>query len=259
MQSRIYSVRWLVEVAQYLYLPLLGVFLCASVISILGESPTVFDVLNVPMAITALVGVFGFVFRMRIFRLGFWQVFMPALLAWETTYNLVLAWQMDLALRLLGEDLWAYLVVRLAFLAPMYLVLFLYAYRSQSIWTDQAGPRPPRLPGYDTKATRWALVVQWTLLFPFVLVLLLLDLNLIQTMIYGFLGGLLVLGPLDILILALIARLRPQDFESRCQVCGLASYGLGLRWPRSLRQLFLGRWACRGCGSELDRRGNLRT
>ena len=151
MLSRTIQVTLLAEIARYPYFLLLAFFLCASAISVLGESPTVFDWLDVPMAITALVGVFGFVFRMRIFRPGFWQAFMPALLAWEITYNLVLAWQMDLALRPLGEDLWAYLVVGLAFLAPMYVVLFLYAYRSQSIWAGQAGPKLPRFPLCDTE------------------------------------------------------------------------------------------------------------
>ena len=261
MLSRTIQVTLLAEIARYPYFLLLASFLCASAISVLGESPTVFDWLDVPMAITALVGVFGFVFRMRIFRPGFWQAFMLALLAWEITYNLVLAWQMDLALRPLGEDLWAYLVVGLAFLAPMYVVLFLYAYRSQSIWAGQAGPKLPRFPLCDTDATRWMALVQFTLLILFGPALALLGsslgLSFAQIMIYAFVGGLLVLGPLEILIWALIAKLRPQDFAFHCPACAFTRYGLW--WPGSLRQLLSGGRTCRGCGSVLDRRGNLRT
>ena len=261
MLSSIIRVTSLAGIAQYSYLLLLAMFLIASATSILSESPTVFDWLDVPMAITALVGVFGFVFRMRIFRPGFWQVFMPALLAWEITYNLVLGWRMDLALRPLGEDLWAYLVVGLAFLAPMYVVLFLYAYRSRSMWAGQAGPRLPRLPLCDTDATRWMVLVQYTLLIPFgPLVFQLgssLGLSFAQIMMYAFVGGLLVLGPLEILIWALFARLWPQDFAFDCPACAFTRYGLW--WPGSLRQLLSGRRTCRGCGTDLDRRGNLRT
>ena len=257
--SRIIQVARLAEFAQYPYLLLLGLFLCASAISILGESSTVFDWLDALMAITALVGVFGFVFRMRIFRSGFWQVFMWALLAWEITYNLVLAWRMDLALRPLGEDLWAYLVVGLALVAPMYVVLYLYAYRSQSIWTGEAGPKLPRFPSCHTDAQHWMALVHCTLVVTFGSLAFQLGSSFAQIMIYTCLGGLLVLGPLSILILAFIAQLRPQDFAFDCPVCALTRYGLGLRWPRSTRQLLRGGWTCRGCGSELDRHGNLLT
>ena len=218
----------LAEIARYPYLLLLAFFLCASAVSVLGESPTVFDWLDVPMSIAALVGVFGFVFRMRIFRPGFWQVFMPVLVAWDITYNLVLAGQLDLALRPLGEDLWAYLVVGLALLVPMYVVLFLYTYRSRSIWAGEAGPRLPGFPGCDTDAARWMVLVHYTLLILFVpLVVQLssgLGLSLAQIMIYAFVGGLLVLGPLDILIWALIAKLRPQDFAFDCPACAFTRY-----------------------------------
>ena len=55
------------------------------------------------------------------------------------------------------------------------------------------------------------------------------------------------------------ARLRPQDFiQLRCQVCNLAVRPL-VRWPRTRQQFLWGGWTCRGCGSELDRHGNLRT
>ena len=73
----------------------------------------------------------------------------------------------------------------------------------------------------------------------------------------AFVVGLLVLGPLEILIWALIAKLRPQDFAFHCPACAFTRYGLW--WPGSLRQLLSGGRTCRGCGSVLDRCGNLRT
>ena len=78
------------------------------------------------------------------------------------------------------------------------------------------------------------------------------------TLLFAPIVGLALL-PLDMLLLALIARLRPQDFiQLRCQVCNLAVRPL-VRWPRTRQQFLWGGWTCRGCGSELDRHGNLRT
>ena len=88
------------------------------------------------MAATALVGVFGFVSRMRILSPVFWRVFMPALLAWDIAYNFVLVGQLDLAMQSV-EPMEGFpwdLVAGVTFLAPMYVALFLYGYRSKPIW-----------------------------------------------------------------------------------------------------------------------------
>ena len=154
MLSRVIAISRLPEIAWYAYLLLLAMFLFGSALSILSASPTVFDGLDVPMAATALVGVFGFVSRMRILSLAFWRVFMPALLAWDIAYNLVLAGQLDLAMRSV-EPMEGFpwdLVAGLTFLAPMYVALFLYGYYSKPIWSGQTEIRLPRLPGLDSKA-----------------------------------------------------------------------------------------------------------
>ena len=67
----------------------------------------------------------------------------------------------------------------------------------------------------------------------------------------------LVMAATIVLVVALAARLRPQDFAFHCPACAFTRYGLW--WPGSLRQLLSGGRTCRGCGSVLDRRGNLRT
>ena len=150
-------------------------FLFGSVLSIRSESPTVFDGLDVPMAATALVGVFGFVSRMRILSPVFWRVFMPALRAWDITYNFVLAGYLDFAMRSVEpvEGFPWDLVAGVTFLAPMYVALFLYGYRSKPIWSGQIEIRLPRLPGLDSKVNRWIVVVTWANI-PFFVVLIVL-------------------------------------------------------------------------------------
>ena len=68
----------------------------------------------------------------------------------------------------------------------------------------------------------------------------------------------LMLIPLDLLVLALIARHRPQDFTFRCRAYDFAVVGVTRR-TRTRQQFLWGGWTCRRCGSEHDRHGNLRT
>ena len=260
MLSRVIAIPRLLEIAWYAYLLLLAMFLFGSALSILSESPTAFDVLDVPMAATALVGVLGFVSRRRIFGAVFWRVFIPALLAWDIAYNLVLAGQLDFAMRSV-EPMEGFpwdLIAGLTFLAPMYVALFLYGYWSNAIWAGLTEPRRFTLPFLKTNAERWFAVVGAAPIPPIIIVIEAFDLWGFPTLLFAPIVGLALL-PLDMLLLALIARLRPQDFiQLRCQVCNLAVRPL-VRWPRTRQQFLWGGWTCRGCGSELDRHGNLRT
>ena len=260
MLSRVIAIPRLPEIAWYAYLLLLAMFLFGSALSILSESPTAFDVLDVPTAVTALVGVFGFVSRHRIFGAVFWRVFMPALLAWDIAYNLVLAGQLDLAMQSV-EPMEGFpwdLVAGVAFLAPMYVALFLYGYWSNPIWAGLAEPKRFPLPLFKTNAERWFVVIGAAPIPPIIIVMEAFDLWGFPTILF-FPAIALAFLPLDLLLLALIVRLRPQDFiQLRCQVCGFAFVG-GFRRPKTRQQFLWGGWTCRGCGSELDRHGNLRT
>ena len=254
VQSRAVPVTRRTEVAWYAYLALLTIFLPVYAATRLRESPTAFDVVDVPMAAIALVGVFGFVSQVRVLGPVFWRLFIPALLAWDITY-MVLAWRFDLALRVM-EGYWGYLVGELVFLAPAYAALLLYGYRSRTVWAGLADIRLPTLTGIDSNAQRWWLIVHWALLTPLPL-LLSLELGFFQTLILACVVGAVVLAPLSILVLYLISRLRPQDFAVRCHVCDLTVM-IAPRWPRNMSQFLRGGWTCRRCGSELDRHGNLR-
>ena len=254
MLSRTIQVTRLAKIAWYTYFVLLAIFLVASAASILSERPTVFDVLDAPMAITALVGVLGFASRTRVLSPGFWRVFMPALVAWDITYNLVLAEQLDLALRSVESSAWD-LAVGVGFLTPMYVALFLYGYRSQVIWAGQPRLGLTRLPGFDTNAQRWFGVATIVAIVPLVVVLTALGPE--NPLLYGSITA-LVMAATIVLVVALAARLRPQDFTFTFQVCDFAYVG-AFRLPRTRHEALWGGWTCRGCGNELDRHGNLRT
>ena len=227
-------------------------------IAVLSESPTVFDVLDVPMEVIALLGVFAFLSRMRVLGQDYWRVFMPALVAWDLTYNLILAWETDLALRALElraeEGLWWVLAVGLALMTPVYAALLLYAYRSPAIWAGLSKTRLPKIPGVDSNAQYWMLAVQWALLVPIIIGLFLLDLGFVQSIVLAIVSG-AATGLLVPPVLYVIARLRPLDFTTRCHLCELTEVHV-VRLPKTMRQFLRGGWTCRRCGSDLDRHGS---
>ena len=112
-------------------------------------------------------------------------------------------------------------------------------------------------PFMKTKAKWWFAAVIGVTVMPIVWVVTSFELGGVRTVLFVAIAG-VVIGPVGALILLLIARLRPQDFVNRCQVCDLALLPR-IRLPRSWHEGFWGGWTCKGCGSELDRHGNLRT
>ena len=114
----------------------------------------------------------------------------------------------------------------------------------------------PRLPSFDSTARRWFWVVLAAVMLPYFASLSALDFWDIPAPLFAALAAVLVMTPAATLILALIARLRPQDFTFSCLVCDLANVG-AIRLPKTMQQALWGSRTCRGCGSELDRRGNL--
>ena len=113
---------------------MLATLLLDSAVSNLANGPTVFDVVDVPLAAAALVGVFGFFSRLPMLRPAFWRAFLPALLLWDIIYHVVLAGLLDLAQRSVEHPEWDLLIIQVALPAPMYAALFLYGYRSSAVW-----------------------------------------------------------------------------------------------------------------------------
>ena len=96
----------LTNFAWFLYLIVLATFLLDSAVSNLTDGPTVFDVVDVPLAAATLVGVFGFFSRLPMLGPAFWRAFLPALLLWDITYHLLLAELLDLAQRSVERPVW---------------------------------------------------------------------------------------------------------------------------------------------------------
>ena len=120
------------------YSLLLTTFLSLSAISLLLGSPTVFEVVDAPMAATALIGVFGLAFRIRMGRPDFWRVFLPSLLVWDIVYNFIVRELLGVASQPV-EGAWWELFIGLALLMPVYAALLFYGYRSTAVWAGPTG------------------------------------------------------------------------------------------------------------------------
>ena len=163
-------VQGLTTFAWFLYLIVLATLLLDSAVSNLANGPTVFDVVDVPLAAAALVGVFGFFSRLPMLRPAFWRAFLPALLLWDIIYHVVLAGLLDLAQRSVERPEWDLLIIQVALPAPMYAALFLYGYRSSAVWAGLAEPRLVIPFAFKSNAERWFAIALWGALVPFVAV-----------------------------------------------------------------------------------------
>lgn len=86
------------------------------------------DVIDMPVSIVLVVGVFGYAFRRPLLIPGFWRVWLVGQIAWDVTYNL-------LGLDREGRSLALYLV----FTVPAYVALVLYGFFSESVWRSRGG------------------------------------------------------------------------------------------------------------------------
>ena len=84
------------------------------------------DVIDIPVSIVLIVGVFGYAFRRTLLVAAFWRVWLVAQIAWDVSYNV-------LGLDREGRALALYL----AFTVPAYVALLLYGYFSEPVWRSR--------------------------------------------------------------------------------------------------------------------------
>lgn len=90
---------------------------------LIGADIRAIDLIDIPVSIVGLIGVFGFAYRTPVFRALVWRTWFVLQPVWDIAYNLVGG---D------GDVKRAAIVIAIA--APGYVALFLYAYRSRALW-----------------------------------------------------------------------------------------------------------------------------
>jgi hypothetical protein len=84
------------------------------------------DLIDIPVSIVLVAGVFGYAFRKALVIPGFWRVWLVAQIVWDVSYNV-------LGLDREGRALVLYLV----FTVPAYVALLLYGYFSAPLWRSR--------------------------------------------------------------------------------------------------------------------------
>ncbi len=102
------------------------------------------DVADAIFSLTGFVGLCGYAYARRVGSARFWRAWAPAQVAWDLFFILVatpLGWAGELPdsePESGGESL-STIALSLTLLAPLWLALFRYGYRSQALW-DRATP-----------------------------------------------------------------------------------------------------------------------
>ena len=80
--------------------------------------------------ILALVGMFGYIYNRRFISKGFWMVFLPLMIGWEVIYDTFInppAIEFEPII----------MALILLFAIPVFILLFLYGYRSAELWKNK--------------------------------------------------------------------------------------------------------------------------
>ncbi len=111
-----------------IYFWLLSLLLFAAYVIIAIDGLTVFDVMDIPISIIALIGLYGFAFKKKIFVKEFWKLWAFVIVLWDISYNFFLATYPDVSK---FETAMVLLI-----LLPEYVALSLYAYFPTTLWKE---------------------------------------------------------------------------------------------------------------------------
>jgi hypothetical protein len=105
---------------------------------LMKASPSLYDFLDMVVAVGALMGFFGYAYEFRIISMKLWKVYFFLVIAWDLFYNILISMILDLAVHFPNEGKITWLDVLLSFMmvVPEYIALFLYGFRSDSLWTE---------------------------------------------------------------------------------------------------------------------------
>ena len=115
------------------YFWILAALLAVKYAAILPMQAAVYQYFDHPTPIVALAGLFGYAYKKQIIHANFWKIWFFLVLAWEAVYTIFLAdWTViekhGLAVALAAK------LLSFAIIAPGYVALYLYGFRSRELW-----------------------------------------------------------------------------------------------------------------------------
>lgn len=101
------------------------VFTLLVIVAYASEVPSsLWDIVDLPITLCGLVGLFCYAYKKKIFNKTFWKLFLPACLIWDLTYSFVLSTEQV-------EEPTEYVYVLIGFIivvVPLYVALYRYAF-----------------------------------------------------------------------------------------------------------------------------------
>lgn len=122
-----------------IYTWLLAVFLVLSYSFIIAATPTIVDLIDIPISIVAWLGLLAFSYSKRFLFEPFWRTWLVMIIGWDIIYNFVFAGLLGIGQEIQGMDPVTVVeaVVGLVLLVPEYYAIFLYGFRRQEIWYEK--------------------------------------------------------------------------------------------------------------------------
>ncbi len=108
------------------------------------NDPIVYDFIDLPITITAMVGLFGYAYKKCIAHAGLWRKWFFIIIVWDLLYNLY--FRVDLLKEATVHEqplplaFWIILfLVASVIILPEYIALYLYGFRSKQLWDEKVG------------------------------------------------------------------------------------------------------------------------
>ena len=118
-----------------IYAAIMSVYLAWAYAVLVFLGPSIYDLVDIPISLIALLGVFGFAFKRAWIGRRFWKSWLVVMLAWDFFYNVAVARMLGVVDYRTVSPVEA--AITLALLVPFYSALFLYGYRSEKLWNPR--------------------------------------------------------------------------------------------------------------------------
>jgi len=117
-----------------IYAILLTVILVTAYVIVFVGGVQTLHYVDLPISIIALVGLYGFAFQVKLVNIWIWRVWLGIVVAWDMYYNFydAISSAPEFSPLIIGG-----IVVAIGIIIPEYIALFLYGFRSHSIWDKE--------------------------------------------------------------------------------------------------------------------------
>lgn len=96
---------------------------------IFSEAAKIQDILDIPISLVALVGLFGYAYKKKIGKKQFWQFWLLLLIAWDILYNFFLKRYPDISSSLVAVGFLIFI--------PEYIALYKYSFTQRFQWNQE--------------------------------------------------------------------------------------------------------------------------